>query len=165
MADKKLRIAVIGIGNELNGDDAVGVLLARSLDKKWKRRDDRLVVDAGPSPENFSGTLRSFAPRLVVLVDAADFSGKTGELRWLDWQQADGISATTHTLPLSVFADFIEKELDCQVLLLGIQVGQVGFEAPLSAEALKAVETATEILLNFGIETVSKLKAPLLRGF
>jgi hydrogenase 3 maturation protease len=148
------RVAVVGIGNELNGDDAAGVLAAGAIHATLKPSaspadlDSRvLVIEAGAAPENFTGPLRRFQPDLVILIDAADFQAVPGTITWIDWQDADGLSASTHTLPPSVFSDFLVHELNCQVGLIGIQARQMEFDQPPTPEILAAVlELAREMV-------------------
>src|SRR5512138_1713340 len=102
IGNPSIRVAVLGIGNELSGDDAVGVVIAGELRQRLDPRADCFVLDAATAPENFTGPLRRFRPDLVLLVDAAHLSGEPGTITWLDWQQTDGVSGSTHTLPPSV---------------------------------------------------------------
>jgi len=124
-------VAVVGIGQALNGDDGAGIAVAQAL---AARLDDPrvLVVEAGAAPENQTGALRRFDPALVLFVDAADMGGAPGEVRLLDWQATTGLSASTHTLPLHVIAQYLVHELRCEVALLGIQPQQNAAMAPLS---------------------------------
>jgi hydrogenase 3 maturation protease len=145
-AQTRMRVAVMGIGNELNGDDAAGVLSARALSASLKGSaantesdPNLLVIEAGAAPENFTGPLRRFQPDLVLLIDAADLDSTPGTIEWIDIQDADGLSASTHTLPPSVFATFLINELNCQVAVMGIQVKQVEFDQPPSSEILATV--------------------------
>ena len=101
------------------------------------------VADAGLAPENFSGRLRQFGPHLVILIDAAHMGGPAGEIRLLAWEQATSLSASTHTLPLSMFSSFITTELGCQVALLGIQPQQIGPGQPFSLPVRNAVRRLT----------------------
>ena len=100
------RIAIVGIGHQLRGDDAAGVMAARALKQLYGQVPDRrlLVVDAGPAPENCTGPLRRFDPDLVILIDAAEMNEAPGTIRWLAWQETSGLSASTHTLPPYVLA-------------------------------------------------------------
>jgi hydrogenase 3 maturation protease len=65
------RVAVVGVGHELRGDDAAGVIAARLLKAVLADDDPVLVVEGGSAPENHTGPLRRFAPDLVLLVDTA----------------------------------------------------------------------------------------------
>ncbi len=99
-----------------------------------------LLVEAGLAPENFTGTLRRFQPDLVVLIDAADMALSGGEIACVDWSAAGGWSASTHTLPLNMLSSFLVSELDCQVMVLGIQPVQMGMDQPLSQAVSRAVD-------------------------
>jgi len=151
--DKFLRIgnasahvAVLGIGNDLYGDDAVGVRIARELASRVGPRADCLVLDAGAAPENFTGPLRQFRPDLVLLVDAADLSAEPGAVAWLDCEQTDGLSGSTHTLPPSVLARFLVQELACRLALLVIQPAQLDFGRPLSPAVNDAADRVVDAL-------------------
>lgn len=124
------RVAFVGIGNEFNGDDCVGPLVARRLIARLGSRDNILILDAGTAPENVTGSLRSFQPQLVVLVDAVDLGEPVGEVQWLAWDAIEGMDAFTHGLPPAVFGNFLRQELDCQVFLIGIQPASLIFDHP-----------------------------------
>jgi hydrogenase 3 maturation protease len=143
----EIRLAVVGIGNELNGDDAAGVLVVRALRALLSNQPQFLLIEGGVAPEAFSGPLRRFAPDWVLLVDAAEMGEAAGHVAWVDWRLADGLSATTHTLPPTMLAQFLMAELGCQVALIGIQPEGLELDTGLS----KAVEAAVhEVALELG---------------
>lgn len=127
----------------MNGDDAAGVLVVRSLQVICEKRNDLLLVEGGIAPENFSGQLRRFKPDLVLMVDAADFGGEPGEVSWIEPGQIDGFSASTHSLPPSMLADFLVHEIGCEVCFLGIQAVSLEFGQPLSGAVRKACRQIT----------------------
>lgn len=155
-----IRIAIVGIGNSLNGDDAAGVIVARRLISWLETKapvrgngypqsielGDLLVIDAGPSPESFTGPLRRFHPDTIILVDAAELGEKPGVVRVFDWESADGMSASTHGMPPTLLAKFLVAELDCRVALVGIQPAHLRFESPVSGEIRCAVR---RVVANF----------------
>jgi len=147
-AQVTLRIAIVGIGHELRGDDAAGVFVARALGPLLSEREGFLVIDAGPAPENFTGHLRRFKPDLILLVDAAQMQEPPGTIRWLDWRDTSGLSASTHTLPPYVLSEYLTSELDCQVALLGIQILDTGLDAPLSSPVQRAVESIVQSIAS-----------------
>ena len=110
------RVAVLGIGNVLRGDDGVGPRIARALTLMRLHRD-WLIIDAGIAPEAYAARIRDFGPDLVILVDAVEMGAAPGQVAWFDAWQSDQVSAWTHGLPLEVLAEF----LGCRVVLLGIQ--------------------------------------------
>jgi hydrogenase 3 maturation protease len=143
--DRSPRIAFVGIGHELRGDDAAGVMLARAM-QPLAASDRVIVVDAGAAPENCTGLLRRFRPDLVVLVDAAQLDEPPGTVRWLAWQETAGLSASTHTLPLHMLASYLTADLGCDVALIGIQPAQNAIDSPLSPMVQQAVDELARAL-------------------
>jgi hydrogenase 3 maturation protease len=112
----------------LNGDDAVGSLVARKLTGILSAshavyRTNFYVIDTGPVPENFTGTIKKIAPHLVIMIDAAQMGEEPGMIKWLHRDQISGYSAATHGLPLNLLADYLSDQVKCQVGLIGIQPG------------------------------------------
>ncbi|MEA4906933.1 MAG: hydrogenase 3 maturation endopeptidase HyCI [Anaerolineaceae bacterium] len=142
------RVALVGMGNALNGDDAAGVLLVRQLQGRVDRPGQVLVLDTGVAPENYTGPLRRFAPHVIVMVDAVQMGAPPGEITWVDWAGVEGFSASTHTLPPSLFADYVRQELGCPVGLLGIQAAQVEFDRPVTPAVQQAVDELTRSLAH-----------------
>lgn len=145
----------MGIGNELNGDDAAGVLTARLLRGQIENRlglkgrdiqaDDSsfstpnwMVIEAGLAPENFTGVLRRFQPDWIFLLDAAQFGAEPGHVAVIDVNQAGGFGASTHLQPLATLAIFLRAELDCEIGLLGIQPAHLDFGKPVTVVVEKA---------------------------
>lgn len=140
------RLALLGIGNELNGDDAAGVLAVRALHARLAFRPHLLLLEAGLAPEAFTAPLRRFAPDCVILIDAALLDEAPGTLALVDWHQTDGLSATTHTLPPSVLIQFIQHDLGCPVELILIQPESIEFDHPLTPAVKAAIDQLVEEL-------------------
>lgn len=144
---KESSVVILGIGNELNGDDAAGVQVARLLAKIQHEREQLSdprsqrfhVFDGGAAPEAFTGPIRRCEPALVVLVDAAELGELPGTVQCFDWSIAQGMSASTHTLPPSMLARFLVEQVGCRVVLIGIQPKQLEFDAGMSPEVQGAV--------------------------
>ena len=137
------KIAVVGIGHELRGDDAAGVLVVRGLTE----RANLLLIDGGPAPENYTGALRRFQPDIVLLIDAAQMNLAAGAIRAVGLDSTDEFSASTHTAPLTLMAHFIREEIGSEVFLIGIQPKNTAFGAPISPEVELAVENVVQALL------------------
>ncbi len=155
---KSPRLALVGIGNLLRTDDAAGMLVAHLLSERTcaADKDHILVLEAGPAPENSTAELRSFAPDIVLLIDAADMGKEPGAIEWISEDDIDGMSASTHSLPLSMLAQYLNLELGCKVMLLGIQLvsNEVGEEV--SVEVLDAVKE----IVNGLEEVINSLSIP-----
>lgn len=144
---KPPRVAVVGIGQEMRGDDAAGVLVARAV-----RASERVLpIEAGVSVENITPTLRDFQPDLVLFVDAVQMEQSPGSVAWVDVDSITGMSASTHSLPLDLIAEYLMCELGCRVGVLGIQFETFTFGAPVSpavARAVSAVARGIEACLD-----------------
>jgi hydrogenase 3 maturation protease len=136
-----LRLAVLGIGNEVWGDDAAGCRAARLVQRRLSLNSPErfLIIDAGPAPENFSGVLRKFRPDFVLLIDAVRPGGSPAGVRWIEMADIEGVSALTHGLPLTVMAQFLTVELGAACGLLGIEGEQFEMGAGLSPAASRSV--------------------------
>jgi hydrogenase 3 maturation protease len=137
----------LGIGQALRGDDGVGLAVVQAL--RPFTHQNLLVIEAAHAPENCTGQVRRFAPDLVLLIDAAQMNEAPGTIRWLNWQDCDGLSASTHTMPLSLLGHYLSAILPCKIALIGIQPATLELAETLSPELTKAaaliVETLTAI--------------------
>jgi hydrogenase 3 maturation protease len=138
------RVALVGIGQELRGDDVAGLLVVRAATRSLPIRDDLLIIEAASAPESFTGPLRRFAPDVVLLIDAADLGGPPGTVTWIDPGTVGGVGASTHTLPLHVFASYLETTIGCAVGIIGIQPASLAFDAPVSTAVQAAVSAVVD---------------------
>ena len=82
MNNPPVRIAVIGIGNVLAGDDAVGPHVVRVLEARYDLPEGVQVIDAGTPGYDLTAFLVGLDA--VVLVDAVRARGTPGEVRLYD---------------------------------------------------------------------------------
>jgi hydrogenase 3 maturation protease len=146
-------VAILGVGNLFRSDDAAGILVTRALSNRdcAADTDHILILEAGQAPENATWELRKFAPDLVLFVDAAQMGERPGAIRWIPDASIDSMSASTHSLPLSMVARYLTLELGCRTAVLGIQVHSSQFGEKVSDEVLQAVnEAAGELDEAFG---------------
>ncbi len=143
-ADRPTRVAVLGIGQALRGDDGVGLAVVQAL--RPFAHPNLLLIEAAHAPENCTSQVRCFAPDLVLLVDAAQMDEPPGTIRGLNWRACDGLSASTHTLPLSMLGAYFTAVLPCEVALIGIQPASLALADALSPEALAAASTVSQAI-------------------
>jgi hydrogenase 3 maturation protease len=157
LAARPPHVAVVGVGQEINGDDAAGVKVAQALLKRQRAGSSNaprpaafslLVVEAAHAPENCLGAIRRFSPDLVILVDAAEMGDPPGTVRWLDWRDTCSFGTSTHTLSLSVMARYLAAELGCEIGLIGIQAGDTSFGAPMSPAVRQAARAVAHGLAS-----------------
>jgi hydrogenase 3 maturation protease len=143
--------AVLGIGSEIRGDDAAGVLAVNalaSLSKKTPLPPSVHLINCGTTPENFSGMLRKIQPDYILMLDAGDFGGEPAEIQLFSRELAVGFGASTHALPLATFADYLVSELNCDCSLLLIQPVCIDLLAPVNEEVESAATQAAEFLFQ-----------------
>jgi len=145
------RVAVLGVGSSLRGDDAAGTLAAEQVQflGKAQCRRGRLAVFLGETaPENLTGPIKSYRPTLLIVIDAADMGQAPGYIQAIDpMRVTDSGSGSTHSLPLSILTGYLRDELACRVLIVAIQPGSCGFrESPSPAVVSAAGRVARYII-------------------
>lgn len=130
------------------GDDAAGVLVVHELMTGLPAGSPLVPIDAGLAPENFTGQIRQLHPGLVIFIDAGKMAELPGTIRLFTCHEAEGISAFGHTLPLSVLGGYLERELDCECLLLVIQPQVMDFDSQPTEKVLDAVNEVSRFFLE-----------------
>jgi len=139
------RVAVLAVGNPLRADDGFGPAAAARL-AGLPLPPAATVIDAGGAPENFTGLVRRHRPEVVLVLDAADFGGRPGELRTLDPGELSGGSPSTHAAGLGLLFEYLRGECGAEGLVLAVQAGSAEFGRPMSPEVAEAVERAALLL-------------------
>ena len=68
------------------------------------------------------------------------WGGKPGAIQWIPEESINEMSASTHSLPLSMPGRYMVLELHCTVKFLGIQVGSNDVGGKVSPEVVQAVD-------------------------
>ena len=137
------RILLMGVGNRLRGDDAVGSLFIERL----QGQVDIPLLDAGDVPENYLGPIEDSGAELVLVVDAVEMGANVGDTAIFDIEQVQNMSISTHTANLGLLFKVIPPERRPQVIMLGIQPGNTELGQGLTVSINKAVESLTKILI------------------
>jgi len=133
-----------GLGNELLGDDAAGIIAARRIaaiaPKGWT------VSECGTVPENFLRDLAEDKAQRLIVVDAADMGLEPGEIRLLTLDDAKDFSFSTHGLALSLLLEPYTDSLE--IVIIAIQPLTFAPGTSLSEEAKKAVDSVVSAISN-----------------
>jgi len=143
------RIVILGVGNEFSGDDAAGILVLRHLRQSISDSKNIHLIEASVAPENFTGEIRRYSPDWVWIIDAADMRLGPGEIRILDVNQIDGVSALTHQMPLTLFVKYIQMAIGSDVLFFGIQPQKIAAYQDVSSEIKTICEEFADELRNW----------------
>lgn len=120
LADFK-KLIVLGVGNELKTDDGVGPFIINRLLAENIEKDSLLFIDAQTVPENFTGKIRKENPTHVIIVDACLMGCQPGEIKIVDKDDFASIGISTHSMSLSYFVKYLEKDTDFNVIFIGIE--------------------------------------------
>ncbi|ASJ14499.1 hydrogenase 3 maturation endopeptidase HyCI [Thermococcus radiotolerans] len=146
------RVVVCGIGNEVRGDDAFGILVAERL-KELVKNPNVLILNCGEVPESYTGKITKFEPDLVVFVDAVDFGGEHGEVILADPEGTLGEAVSTHSLPLKVLVGYLKTRLNAEFVLLGCQPAVLGLFQEPSEVVVERAEVLAESMAGVLNET------------
>ena len=143
--NKAERIGVLGVGSEFRGDDAAGVLVAKSLCSKIKSRKFKVFLGQ-TAPENLTGEIKKFKPTHLLIIDAADIGRKAGSVTMLCAKDIAGAAFSTHRLPVRLIADYLTCVISCDTIILGIHPESFIFGKPPTEKIKKTVKNLSRIL-------------------
>jgi hydrogenase maturation protease len=133
-------VLVVGVGNDLRGDDGIGPAVARRV--RGEREEARVAVllgDAADLVELMRGEER------VVIIDAVACAGQVGRIHRVDasggWEGPRQQDASTHALGVAEAIE-LARTLRClppRVIVLGIEGARFGIGEEPSPE-VRAVE-------------------------
>ncbi|MFA5260272.1 MAG: hydrogenase 3 maturation endopeptidase HyCI [Candidatus Omnitrophota bacterium] len=135
---------IITAGNNFRSDDGVGPYLYEAL----KGRASLPVLDAGYTPEDIIDRAIEINPDYIIVIDAADFRGRPGEVRIIEDALIPTSTLSTHAIPLNVITRLIEEETGATTVFLGIQVCSVVPGEGLSPEVKGAADVLSQEIIN-----------------
>jgi hydrogenase 3 maturation protease len=138
------RTVILGIGNTLKGDDAVGPLVCARL----ASHVSATVIDAGTVPENFLRPILDARPENLLIVDAIDFAGEPGQMRVLRADEMSAFAFSTHALSPHLFLDLLHQEIDVKVYAVGIQPSHTELGEPVAAPVRESTERLADVLIE-----------------
>lgn len=134
----KGKVAIVGIGNILRGDDGLGpklIELLRGLKVKAE------TFDCGTAPENYIFPILTTSCDTVILVDAADLGVAPGEARIFGLDEIRNVSFSTHNPSPRLFTDLLKtgKE-DLNIFVVSVQPKTTELGKPISEEVLAGLD-------------------------
>ena len=114
------KIAFVGLGNELRGDDLAGLVFIEALKTKTVFNKSKFII-AGKNPENYLQEILDYNPEAVVFIDAADFWGEPGEISLLESDSLANIDFSTHAYSIKLIEKFLSLNRQMDFVYIGIQ--------------------------------------------
>ncbi len=140
----KGKVVIVGIGNILRGDDAFGPAFI----EKIKGHIDAVCIDAGSAPENYVGKIVKLEPDTILIVDAIHLDLKPGEYEILEKNDINRSGFTTHTLSPVMFIEYLEKEINANIYILGIQPENTSFGEEISKNVAETLKELSVLVIN-----------------
>jgi len=140
------KVALLGVGSELRADDVAGLKVAQALVKFRPKKIHFKVFIGETAPENLTGEIRKFKPTHLILVDSVDAKKKPGSFFKIEPEESTGVSFCTHRLPIKILTDYLAKELNCDIVILGIQPKNLAFAKDPSPIIEKSVKEVVRII-------------------
>ena len=146
---------IVTVGNNLRYDDGAGPYLFyklsqnkyfsitdnRILSLKTPKKDKELkIINAGYNPEDIIDDIDKLRPKKVIIIDAADFSKKPGDLKVIDNDSIPETSLSTHMVSLKVISKIIHEDTKAEIKFIGIQPKSVALGEGLSDNVVSACE-------------------------
>ena len=134
---------LIGIGNEISGDDGFGPELAKRLKPFLGER----AIDGGLAPENWTGPISKLGPKILVIADAVDFGGEPGDISIVDPDDLESGLPATHGPGFSPLLFFLKNALPkLETFILAVQPAETGLMKPISPKVESAISKIVRIL-------------------
>ena len=137
------KIVILGIGNEIKGDDGLGPIIAQKSLLLFDKNRNITVFDGGTVPENYTGLIRKENPTHIILVDAVDMKKEPGYIRVVRKEEIAKYNISTHAMPVSFLIKYMETTVNAQIILIGIQPKSMNFAEPVSKEVEKSIDKVT----------------------
>jgi hydrogenase 3 maturation protease len=144
------KLAILGAGAILKADDGAGVIITERLQEIFNEDNCRnlRIYTGNTAPENFTGEIKKFNPDHLIVIDAADLQEEAGSIMIIDPEVIDGVTFSTHMLPLKVMLQYIQKEIGCRVTIIGIQIADVTYGKQVTEKISHSIKETICILEN-----------------
>lgn len=146
---KNKKIAILGIGNRLRGDDAAGSIIAENLAAKGMTSFDSSTV-----PENFTGALRKAAPDTLIIVDACNIGIKPGEFRKVPLHKFENNdSFNSHSPEIIELINYLHEFIP-EILFIGIEPSSMELDTRLSHEVESGIKKLEKIIVSGNLDFI-----------
>lgn len=141
------KLIILGVGNELKCDDGVGPYIIKKLQAEDIEDMDKLLfINAETVPENFTGKLRKENPSHIIIVDACLMGGEPGDIKIVDKYDFANIGISTHSMSLSYFVKYLERDNDFKIIFVGIEPESMDYSEKLTENVEKSAYEFIDIL-------------------
>lgn len=158
----QISVLVLGIGNLVMSDDAVGVMVAQTIQKRYRFADNVEIMDGGTLGLDLLPKLENITN--LIMIDAVETGKKAGTCVRLCGQElpiALQTKISPHQMGLKDLLAVSELmgHSPKEMVLIGVQPGSIEMEVGLTAEVQAQLETLVSNVLDelagWGIEAAA----------
>lgn len=128
-------------------DDGIGSYIAESLSDIKEIK----LINAGIVPENYVGKIFKLKPKVLISIDATDFSSFPGDIRLFGKNEILSYSLSTHSFSPAMIINYMKNEIDFCFFLIGIQPKSIKLGTSISSEVLESGNKLINLISNFYI--------------
>jgi len=140
----KGKVAFLGMGNTLRGDDGAGPIFIEKIRGKVKA----VCINGETTPENYLGKIVKENPQTIILIDAIQMNLKPGSYRVLKKEEIENSGFSTHTISPNLLIDYLQKETGASIYMLGIQPANTSFGESISSEVKETIEKLSDYIIK-----------------
>jgi hydrogenase 3 maturation protease len=140
------RVVVVGVGNAMRGDDAIGVEIVNLL--RSKVSPNVLLIEAETMPENYIDQIVDYHPSHVLILDSGLIGERPGDTKLLAPIENMKAAFSSHMLPLQVFCAYLEKAISVKILMLIVQPKDTKMGEGLTKELINAAGKTADFLIK-----------------
>ncbi len=152
MTDPQRDTLILGVGNPLMGDDALGILVIEQLRGRTDLPPQVDVIDGGTEGIGLVPVLQEY--RRAILVDAVLMDEPPGTIRRFTWQE---LRLTAGKTPLSLHYSGLSdalllaealNSLPAEVVIYGVQPHNKEWDQPISVPVQRALPVLIDALMH-----------------
>ncbi len=151
------KIAIMGLGSEIKGDDAVGIYIVEQLKRMIQPLPANLrIINASLMPDNFFYDLISFNVDCLIVIDALyitnrqkDYESLNSDIFVFRTFSFLNESFSTHNISLETYKKLLENKLNKKIHTIFIGIRGYEFEFGSTVLSKKVQENADYLITIF----------------
>jgi hydrogenase 3 maturation protease len=145
LSDAK-KVTVVGVGNMMRKDDAVGVEIVKRL--QGKVSSEVMLVEAETMPENHLEQIIDFRPSHVLIIDSGLIGKEPGDVELYAPAESVQSAVSSHMLPIHVFSAYLERAVGAKVLMLIVQPKETEIGEGLTKDVANTAKKVADFLTH-----------------
>jgi hydrogenase 3 maturation protease len=133
---------IIGIGNELRGDDGAGIILLQKIQSAGYKN----AIIVGGNPENYLQKIIAMPGGSRLWIDAIHWGSPAGQIKIFSPEEIKHFAISTHNFSLSIITKFLNESRPLPDFFLGIQPEDLELGKSLSVPVSSTVDQLAEMI-------------------